>query len=147
MTLNGFTTAPAIRYSILSRPPAILLTRSTYCIAMSLKMSVAPQAPCILSVTVWAREMLGAASAAVAPAAVTAAPLRNLRRDDAGSGSAAGLHLADLVAHVATSLGARADATDAARLVRDAGSMVQPVACQNRRWRATLGQGDHPRVS
>src|ERR671913_809286 len=88
-TLNGFTTAPPTRYSICRRPPAISLTRSTYSIAMSLKMSVGLQAPCIFKATVWAREMLGAASAAVAPAAVAAAPQRNLRREDAGTGCAA----------------------------------------------------------
>ena len=49
-------------------------------------MSFGPQAPCIFNDTVCAREMLGAASAAVAPAAVTAAPLRNLRRDGTGEG-------------------------------------------------------------
>ena len=35
-----------------SRPPAISLTRVTYSCAISLKMSFAPQAPCILSTTV-----------------------------------------------------------------------------------------------
>ena len=48
-------------------------------------MSWGAQAPCILIVAVWAREMLGAAIAAVAPAAVAAAPVRNLRRVDAAS--------------------------------------------------------------
>src|SRR5688572_32609878 len=61
------------------RPPAISLTRVTYSCAISLKMSLAPHAPCILSTTVdWATEIIGAESAA-APAA-PAAPVRNLRR-------------------------------------------------------------------
>src|SRR5688572_20415337 len=61
------------------RPPAISLTRVTYSCAISLKMSLAPHAPCILStIGDWATEIIGAESAA-APAA-PAAPVRNLRR-------------------------------------------------------------------
>jgi hypothetical protein len=47
-------------------------------------MSCGAQAPCILIVVVCARETLGAAITAVAPAAVAAAPVRNLRRLAAG---------------------------------------------------------------
>src|SRR5688572_19204686 len=61
------------------RPPAISLTRVTYSCAISLKMSLAPHAPCIFSTTGdWATEIIGAETAA-APAAA-AAPVRNLRR-------------------------------------------------------------------
>ena len=60
-----------------SRPSAISFTRLTYSSAISLKMSFAPHAPCILSTMGdCATEIIGAVSAA-APA--TLAP-RNLRR-------------------------------------------------------------------
>src|SRR5262245_5438019 len=49
-------------------------------------MSPAPHEPCIFRTVVSAREICGMARAVVAPAAVTAAPLRNLRREDAGAG-------------------------------------------------------------
>ena len=66
------------------RPPAISLTRLTYSSAISLKMSLAPQAPCILSTMGdCATEIIGAVSAA-APA--TLAP-RNLRRAGLVSGT------------------------------------------------------------
>ena len=53
------------------RPPAISLTRLTYSSAISLKMSLAPQAPCILmTVGDWATETIGAARAAAPAAAV-----------------------------------------------------------------------------
>ena len=44
---------------------------------MSLKMSLAPQAPCIFKVTVCARLTLGMATVAAAPAATAVAPVRN----------------------------------------------------------------------
>src|SRR3990172_541215 len=69
--------APAFKSSIFSRPPAMELTRWTYCWAISVKMSVAGHEVCILSVTVCARETCGMAMVAT-PA--TAAPPRNLRR-------------------------------------------------------------------
>src|SRR5687767_4286945 len=61
------------------RPPDMSFTRFTYSLAMSLKMSLAPQEPCILiTMGDCATEIIGAESAA-APAA-PAAPVRNLRR-------------------------------------------------------------------
>ena len=60
------------------RPPAISLTRLTYSSAISLKMSLAPHAPCILiTIGDWDLAIIGKPSAA-APA--PAAPVRNLRR-------------------------------------------------------------------
>src|SRR5918997_3803274 len=48
---------------------------------MSLKMSLAPQAPCIFMTAVWARLTFGIATApAAAPATVAVAPLRERRR-------------------------------------------------------------------
>src|SRR3990172_7890756 len=62
------------------RPPAISLTRLTYSSAISLKTSLAPQEPCILStIGDCATEIIGAANAA-APATPPAAVPRNRRR-------------------------------------------------------------------
>ena len=76
-TWNGCTTAPPCSRSILSRPPAMSLTRVMYWLAISVKMSVAGHEVCIFRVVVCARETCGIAmvAAPVAPAAS-----RNLRR-------------------------------------------------------------------
>ncbi len=65
-----------------SLPPAISFTRLTYSSAISLKMSFAPQAPCILITTGdWVRPIIGKPSVAVpAVAAAAPAPVRNRRR-------------------------------------------------------------------
>jgi hypothetical protein len=47
---------------------------------MSLKMSLAPQAPCIFKTVVCARLTLGIATVAAAPAATAVAPVRKRRR-------------------------------------------------------------------
>src|SRR5687768_8178435 len=71
-----------------SLPPDISFTRVTYSCAISLKMSFAPHAPCILSTTGdWATEIIGKPVIA-APVVAAAAPVRNLRREAAVSGSA-----------------------------------------------------------
>src|SRR6185503_1859091 len=65
------------------RPPAISLTRLTYSSAISLKMSFAPHAPCILrTIGPCALAIIGKPRVA-APAVAAAAPDRNLRREAA----------------------------------------------------------------
>ena len=58
---------------------------------MSLKMSVAPQAPCIFSVTVCARLMLGIATVPAPTTAVAPAAFRKRRRGEAAAGIGAWL--------------------------------------------------------
>jgi hypothetical protein len=71
------------------RPPAISFTRLTYSSAISLKMSLAPQAPCIFSTMgVWATDTIGAVIAA-APATPPTAARRNRRRAGVVPGLAA----------------------------------------------------------
>ena len=88
MTSNGLTTEPATRKSMRSRPPAISLTRVTYCSAISLKMSLAPQAPCILStIGDCATEIIGAVSAAAPATPAAAEPRKRRRAGLAGAGA------------------------------------------------------------
>ena len=61
------------------RPPAISLTRLTYSSAISLKMSLAPHAPCILS-TIGDCDFAIIGKPAIAAPPAAAAPVRNFRR-------------------------------------------------------------------
>jgi hypothetical protein len=61
-------------------PPDCFSTRSTYCRAMSWKISDAPHELCIFSVFACARDTCGMATVAAAAPVTVAAPARNLRR-------------------------------------------------------------------
>ena len=69
---NAGTTEPAGSTSIFRRPPAMSLTFLAKSAAYSWKMSLAGQVLWNRMLTVWAVEIIGAASAPAAPAALAA---------------------------------------------------------------------------
>src|SRR5690606_6040802 len=81
MTWNAPTTAPAGSRSMVSRPPDMASTRSTYCCAKSIQMSPDGHDVCILTTSGLCPSTAGAARPLAATPPAKALPLRNERRE------------------------------------------------------------------